>query len=68
MASTPWVVMDSKAGEAVCKHCGERRRPPLPMAIRAFVRWSEAFRGLHVGCLPGKLDPVDPRDAAAKAP
>ena len=52
---TDWIVLESATGDAVCKRCGGRDTPELPMAVTAYVAWTKAFQDKHKDC---KLEDV----------
>jgi len=45
-----WIIIEGSPGEAVCRRCGEREAPRLPMSIDAFVKWLEYFGKKHSLC------------------
>lgn len=55
-SNTDHCVMDFKTQEFVCKRCGERFLPPLPMPINQYVMLSEAFSQKHRACTTSKRE------------
>ena len=46
------VVLDARAQEMVCEHCGERASITLPVPVDLLCKRLHAFGDLHADCQP----------------
>jgi hypothetical protein len=61
-----WIILDGMTSEAVCTHCSQRERLPLPMPISSMSKWCEYFGDRHKFCKPPTPAPASASEQTTK--